>query len=146
MSRRKQATPRSLRHGNPDAEDVFDDEDLMPSLSPRGGFSVSLGASRNEETRCGKPLLQFPLLRAVTAAANLGQRGCVSTKLAAFHAGISTRGSYVFHYANGNGLWRQFSLSPCSVVVLLALSPQKRDDCVVPTSIPAAAAAGCTYA
>lgn len=50
-----------------------------------GGFSVSLGTGRNEETRCGKPFLQFPPLHD-SSIVDPGQRGCVSTKLAAFHA------------------------------------------------------------
>lgn len=66
-----------------------------------GGFSVSLGASRNEETRCGKPLLQFPLLATSTATRHNEVAFQLNWPLFTryFH------GSYVFHYANGNGLF-----------------------------------------
>lgn len=49
MSRRKQATPRSLRHGNLDAEDVLDDEDLMPPLSPTGSGSTKSDEDEGDE-------------------------------------------------------------------------------------------------
>lgn len=56
-----------------------------------GGFSASLGAGRNEETRCGKTSFAISTTAGhVRREPGTTTPGCVSTKLAAFHAGIST--------------------------------------------------------
>lgn len=66
---------------------------------------VSLGPGRNEETRCRKtPFAISTTTGHVRPEPGTTTRGCISTKLAAFHA-VFPRFIYVFHYANGNGLF-----------------------------------------
>ncbi|XP_050547699.1 zinc finger protein 423 homolog isoform X2 [Daktulosphaira vitifoliae] len=56
MSRRKQATPRSLKHGNPDADDTIADKDLVPPLSSAGSVGSKSdddeGDEDEEEEEC----------------------------------------------------------------------------------------------
>ncbi|KAL4121061.1 hypothetical protein QTP88_013644 [Uroleucon formosanum] len=85
----------NVSNGNLDTEDVFDDEDLMPPLSLTGHVRRQPGTTT---------------------------RGCISTKLAAFHA-VFPRFIYVFHYANGNGLFSPFFHIPhqCLTTQLLTM-------------------------